>query len=697
MGVPPSKVALSKNSSYASVFDGASAGEGTRSQQQLSSTRNKVSSTLKSPSSSCPSVLDIFESSQNTDGKTPETAITINSDSEEEPSTPINNRSEHHVSENESDDEIHGNKLRKIRQPTSRSRGRKRPRPIDAEHGDNAGKSNSRTQSSHTNKRGKSTIPGPLDSRSSSSKNNRKRPYAHGPHDIPGAHKTDSPRPTKKSRVTSQITPQITRSLSLPPYPQKRHSNIGSGENKFSFPKVQHQIAGSQPKKENEGKRFQINHSLGFNSGIRSAASTSLHRENTTTRANNEDPGVDNQTIKPQTKRSHKANRSRLARFRQANRVHPDTVSEPDIVEEPQQGRYITARVDSRELLQETRPLTTTSAPRIYKPQLGRLNVTNRTRNINRRVYDPLALNHPTLDDLFHKHHHQLSPPRTQSEERNAALVQKFQNQQRPREYVVPELKWGYTIKYIDSAEIILDDEDRKEKTMTDRMFADRKMANEYLHKKTSPDAVGGLEAIANRTTTLEGPERLLKADITLTNGEHYLMWVERSMIVLSDLKEERRRQAQWQPTPRPTLSHYTVTCDLITYDTNRVTRCEEDEEASDAMSASELGSSGLEITLRIEKLPLKTFTIREMANDYAGKLFLQRTRVDKQFAKPSDVHWWKCNALPEHKRAVLEARKPGGLYEIAMKAHDMNCRLGWDQILVHVHEVDDIDGPVNF
>lgn len=191
----------------------------------------------------------------------------------------------------------------------------------------------------------------------------------------------------------------------------------------------------------------------------------------------------------------------------------------------------------------------------------------------------------------------------------------------------MPELKWGYTIKYVDSADIILDDEDREQKTMTDRMFADRKMANEYLYKKTSPDEVGGLEAIANRTTTLEGPERLLKADITLTNGEHYLMWVERGVVVLGDLNEKRRKQAQWQPTPRPTLSHYTVTCDLITYDTSRVTRCEEDEAAGDAMSVSDLGSSGLEITLRIEKLPPKAFTIREMANDYAGKLFLQRSR----------------------------------------------------------------------
>ncbi|KAJ8132575.1 hypothetical protein O1611_g1045 [Lasiodiplodia mahajangana] len=97
------------------------------------------------------------------------------------------------------------------------------------------------------------------------------------------------------------------------------------------------------------------------------------------------------------------------------------------------------------------------------------------------------------------------------------------------------------------------------------------------------------------------------------------------------------------------------------------------------------------------EKLPLETFTIREMANERAGELFLKNSKVDRRFAQPGDVFWWQCNAIPEHKKAAAAARKPGRLYEAALQAYDMNDRLGWDQLIVNVHEVDDIKGPVNF
>ncbi|KAI0455582.1 hypothetical protein F5B21DRAFT_523312 [Xylaria acuta] len=701
-------------------------GEERPPQQQLSrfpstadlSVVPKAPLTLNSPSSSSPSILGVFGVSQNTDGRTPETAVTIDSDSGEDLGTLLRKRRKRHVTGDirkviRQDDwesldiewwktlGIHGNKPHKTKQPASRSKSQKRRRPIDAEHRNDARKSKPRLQSSHTNKKSKNAVPDPTRSIPLSSKNNRKRPYAYDREHRLDADKTnsliESPYTTKKSRVV----PQITRSLSPPSEYQTRHSRADDGKHRFDVQKVKHKTVDFQTDKRNGKSPFQVNQFPRFHSNIESFASKSLRGENAIARINRKgEHGADDQTTKPQTKSSHTTKKSKLAHFRRVNRtfeVHPDTVSEPDTPEEPEQGRYITARVDSGELLKDTRPLTI-SEPRIRGPRPGRPNVTARNRNINERSYYSLALNHPTLDDLFHKND-QPSSSRTQSEEREAALIQQFENRQRPREYVVPDLKWGYTIKYVDSVDIILDDEDMEEKTMIDRSFADREKANEYLYKKTSPEAVGGLEAIANRTTTLEGPERLLKVDITLTNGEHHLMWVERGTVVLNNLKEDKRRQVQWQPTPRPKFPHYIVTCDLVTYETRPVTRCEDD--GDDVMSlddqAGELGSSGLNIELRIEKLPPMTFTIREMANDYAAKLFLQNSRVDARFAEPSDVHWWKCNALPEHKKAMSGARRPDGLYELAMEVHDMNSRLGWDQILVHVHEVDDVTGPVNF
>jgi hypothetical protein len=297
-----------------------------------------------------------------------------------------------------------------------------------------------------------------------------------------------------------------------------------------------------------------------------------------------------------------------------------------------------------------------------------------------------------------------LPVPRSQSEEREAALIQEFkrQQQQRPREHVVPDLKWGYAVKCIENADMILDEEDLNARAITVRTFADREKANEFIDKNTSAEKCGGLEAFVSRTATLEGPERFLKVDMVLSNGDHHLMWVERGMVVLRNLNEKQRRQVQWAPNPRPTFPHYIVTCDLITYETCPVSRCEqEDEDDDDATSLSDhigqFATSGLAVNLGIEKLPLTTFTIREMANAYASKLFLERSTVHKQFAASTDDQWWRQNVLCAHKAAESRASRPDGLYEASMEAYDMNSLLGWDQIVVHVHEVDDVTGPVNF
>ncbi|KAI8625248.1 hypothetical protein F5Y19DRAFT_450776 [Xylariaceae sp. FL1651] len=237
-----------------------------------------------------------------------------------------------------------------------------------------------------------------------------------------------------------------------------------------------------------------------------------------------------------------------------------------------------------------------------------------------------------------------------------------------------------------------------EKKVVKVRTFADREKANEYLHKNTSPENVGGLEAIASRTATLEGPERLLKVDLALSNGEHQLMWVEQGMVALNGLNADLRKQKQWQPTPRPTFPHYIVVCELITYETSPVTA---DEDAISLIDRTDISppspTMGLGVELDIEKLPLATFTVREMANEYAGKLFLEKLAVKKQFSEPADVSWWEHNALPEHRRAEIRASRPGCLYEASLETYDMCLRLGWNQIAVHVHEVDDVTGPVNF
>ncbi|KAI0200794.1 hypothetical protein F4808DRAFT_460610 [Astrocystis sublimbata] len=397
--------------------------------------------------------------------------------------------------------------------------------------------------------------------------------------------------------------------------------------------------------------------------------SLTVHSESRNHRNSKKKRGIDkgshrkgSQSPKYHAKRSHKAKTSELAPFSQANpRSKVDTASKPGTAEQHLQRDYITARIDAEPLRLNTQA-PTASQYRTDEPQQNRLPVS-----------------------------------RTCSEERKAALVSQFESRMRHREHVLPERKWGYTIKYFtDSAEIVLDEDDLEKVVMEDRSFADREQANEYLYKKTSPDAVGGLEAIAKRTTTLEGPERLLRVDIRLTNGEYHVMWVERNMVILDKLTEERRKQVQWQPTPRPTFPHYVVTCDLLTCKASRVTRPEDGDRDHDDVDGV-LGDSGANVELSIEKLPSTTFTIREMANEYAGKLFLERSRVESRFAKPSDVNWWRCKALPIHKRAVIDARKSDGLYELAMPVDALSTRLGYDTILINVHEVYDVNGPVNF
>lgn len=293
---------------------------------------------------------------------------------------------------------------------------------------------------------------------------------------------------------------------------------------------------------------------------------------------------------------------------------------------------------------------------------------------------------------------------RTEFEKRGEELIRKFQSpnqEQPPREQVLEDLKWGYTVKCVDGGEVILDDDDRDKKAITIRTFADRQKANEYLDNNTNAKGAGGLDRIVSRTSELVGPERLLKVNLLLDDGEHHLMWVEKGMVVLSELKQSQKRQAQWRPAPRPPFAHYIVSCDMLTYETAIVRRLEDYEDGGDEYPrdpGGELGTVGAETSLEIEKAPPITFTVRELANEYAGQLFLEKTSVRKQFSEPADVLWWKNNAVPEHKEAMarVEAGENEGLFEAVLKTYDMNRRLGFDQIIVLVTAVDDVAGPVN-
>ncbi|KAI1426139.1 hypothetical protein F5Y12DRAFT_713588 [Xylaria sp. FL1777] len=352
--------------------------------------------------------------------------------------------------------------------------------------------------------------------------------------------------------------------------------------------------------------------------------------------------------------------------------VHTDRVPESRALEEPQERTHIVSKVDSG--------VFTISEYKVHPD-----------RNVNQFSGQELVPNSRQLDDLFWK-------PSTDSEEHEAALIQHFQRRQPPRETVIPKFKWEYAIKYVDGAELILDDEDKDKKAITVRGFANREEANKYLDSNTSSKGVGGLENIVSRTATLEGPERLLKVDLMLSDGQHHLMWVERGIVALKNLGSKKRNQEQWKANPRPKIPHYIVTCDLIKLGTSIVTRSDEhDDDNATSLSDqdNELGSYCVQSDLHIEKLHPETFTIRELANLYAGEVFLEKLQVDER--EPSEVYWRECNVLPEHKKAEAEARKPDGLYQIEMEVYDMSSRFGWNKILVQVTEVDDVTGPVNF
>ncbi|KAI1351597.1 hypothetical protein F5Y01DRAFT_314566 [Xylaria sp. FL0043] len=555
---------------------------------------------------------------------------------------------------------------------------RKRPHKGDDEHQSHSKKRKRKIGRDHTSKK----------------KKKRKRTHAVSTHDISATLSSDGKHSHKESQSSrlsvcqtdsqAKISHSVKERKTLPPYDtsQTRHPKAANREEKDGVRKTKRPTADPGTVKENGSTYFQAAHKPAayFNNKI--ADSRMRQYDSPITRIENYKlHGIE---ARKQDKRSHTA-KSRLAPFRRKIpniSVHPSRTPELDIAEEPNLDKFVVSQVDSGAITRGTRPST------ISKP---RVPICRNETQLARRI--PVS-NILQLDDILRK-------PLTLSEKCEAELIQQLQNRQPPRGVVIPQFKWMYTIKDIDNADIILDEDDKEHRAMTVKSFADREKANKWLDKSTSPEAVGGLEAIVSRTLTVEGPERLLKVDINMANGEHHVLWVERSMVELKKLDNKRREQEQWKPTPRQKLPHYVVTCDLFKYDTSLVRRSNDAGGDDDMMGFSGqdvgLGSYGVDVELQIEKLPPATFTVRELANEYAGKLFLEKSKVDRRFAEPSDVYWWQHNAVPEHKTAVAAACKPDGLYEAKLEAYDMSSRLGWNQIVVLVTEVDDVAGPVNF
>ncbi|KAI1432311.1 hypothetical protein GGR50DRAFT_617062 [Xylaria sp. CBS 124048] len=259
---------------------------------------------------------------------------------------------------------------------------------------------------------------------------------------------------------------------------------------------------------------------------------------------------------------------------------------------------------------------------------------------------------------------------------------------------VFPTCKWAYQIKYIESMGPFTDEENEKKDAKIERTFTDRMKANQCLDKNSSPDQVGGLENIVRRTVSMEGPLRLLKVEVELLDGQHHLMWVEQNPVNVRELNATQRKKAQSQLAPRPKVPHFIVTCELIRY--NYACTDLRREETDDGNQLQDRDRQS-ELRVQIQKEAPQTFTMREMANECAAALFITRSKVSEQDANTGDDFWWEQNALPVHRKGLSNGGKPDGLYEAVLDTKDMSARVGCDQIVVIVHAVNDIIGPMNF
>lgn len=178
-------------------------------------------------------------------------------------------------------------------------------------------------------------------------------------------------------------------------------------------------------------------------------------------------------------------------------------------------------------------------------------------------------------------------------------------------------------------------------------------------------------------------PSKLLKVELTLTNGEKSVLWVERRLVDLQhDLTNKKRALKKWSAN-RPKLPLYIVECEFMTRMTTETPQQVpgESDESIPAMPREQVGALSGEIELY--RLPLAPFTERELANEHAGTLFLEHSRVREEIRWPVDDYWWEEHAVAIHMEAEKVARMPEALYVAEMYTHDMNTRLGEGVVLM--------------
>ncbi|KAI1374935.1 hypothetical protein F4677DRAFT_446842 [Hypoxylon crocopeplum] len=233
--------------------------------------------------------------------------------------------------------------------------------------------------------------------------------------------------------------------------------------------------------------------------------------------------------------------------------------------------------------------------------------------------------------------------------------------------------------------------------------YVKRAEANAKLDETTSYDHFdGGMAAVSRRHAYEHTPYKLLKVELTLSTGEERVLWVERRLVNLAkDLTQKERSLKKWS-APRPKLPHYIVECEFMTQGTTETPQQQlsEDDDANDDGDAAGLINHGVVGAytgdIKLERLPLVTFTERGLANDHAGALFLRHSAVSEAIRGPLDDFWWANNAVPIHREAEKAAKAPDARYVAELYTYDMRTRLGFDSIRVAVYTVDDVLGPLN-
>ncbi|KAI1094382.1 hypothetical protein F5B19DRAFT_490501 [Rostrohypoxylon terebratum] len=231
--------------------------------------------------------------------------------------------------------------------------------------------------------------------------------------------------------------------------------------------------------------------------------------------------------------------------------------------------------------------------------------------------------------------------------------------------------------------------------------FTSREQANAKLLELTRYENFDG---VTRKDVFEYTPLKLLKAKLTLSSGERRVLWVDRHVVDLRSLTKREQSSRKWS-AKRPALPHSIVECEFMTRSTSEEPRrVELTSDTSDDEGGTD--SSGVRLSdervgdytgdLELERLPLATFTDRQLANEHAGAQFLRHSAVREEIRTPLDDFWWYNNAVTTHREAAKKAGERDGRYVAEIYTLDMNTRLGFDWMRVAVYAVDDVTGPLN-